>query len=168
MLKNILTNRLELVPVTLVIIQSLSEGSNEELKKIGIKPNAQWPTEDTKDILPIIYESLVKSKIPSGFEFWMIVNRDTMQVIGDIGFHGKPNDQGIVEVGFGLVEKERGKGFGFEALEAIMDWLSDQESVKVIKADCLINNIPSQRILQKVHMKEINRDQDFIYWEFVK
>lgn len=168
MLKNIITKRLELVPVTLEIIHSLSEGSNEEIIKIGIKPNGQWPTEDTKDILPIIYESLVKSRIPSGFEFWMIVNKDTMQVIGDIGFHGKPNDQGDVEVGFGLVEKERGKGFGFEALEAIMDWLSKQESVKVIKADCLIHNIPSQRILQKVHMKEINRDQDFIYWEFVK
>jgi RimJ/RimL family protein N-acetyltransferase len=91
-----------------------------------------------------------------------------MHVIGDIGFHGKPNEKGEVEVGYGLVEHERGKGFGYEALNAIMDWLSFQESVKVIKADCLIDNRPSARILEKVGMKEITRDKDLIYWEFIK
>ena len=98
----------------------------------------------------------------------MIVKKDDMQVVGDIGFHGKPNEEGEVEVGFGLVEQERGKGFGFEALKAIINWLSSQDSVKFIRADCLIINKPSARILEKVGMREINRDPTLIYWELIK
>jgi RimJ/RimL family protein N-acetyltransferase len=167
-LTNIHTDRLMLVPVTLEITRSLLEGNSKEVEKLGIKTDKKWPTADTMDVLPTINASLEKDKIPSGFEFWMIVKKDNMQVIGDIGFHGKPNEKGEVEVGFGLVEHERGKGFGYEALKAIMNWLKFQESVKAIKADCLIDNKPSARILEKVGMKEVGRDNELIYWEYIK
>lgn len=167
-LKNLYTKRLMLIPITLEITKSLINGSNKEVEKLGIKIDKKWPTDDTKDILPIIYETLYKDKIPSGFEAWMIVKKDNMTVIGDIGFHGKPNEKGEVEVGYGLVENERGNGFGLEALRAIIDWVFSQNSVKVIKAECLINNKPSEGILEKVGMKEINRDENFIYLELNK
>lgn len=167
-LKNIHTERLILIPVTLEITRSLIAGSSEEVEKLGIKLDKNWPTKDTMDILPIINNSLEKDKLPSGFETWMIINKSNMLVIGDIGFHGKPNEKGEVEVGYGLVEQERGKGFGFEALSAIMNWLDSQESAKIIKADCLIDNKPSARILEKVGMKETHRDNELIYWKFIK
>jgi [ribosomal protein S5]-alanine N-acetyltransferase len=167
-LKNILTDRLIIVPITFEMTQALLAGSNEEIEKLGIKTDINWPTQDTMDILPIIYESLEKDRIPSGFETWMIVKKDNMQVVGDIGFKGKPDEKGEVEVGYGLVENERGKGIGFESLTAIINWAVSQDNVKVIKADCLIDNKPSARILEKVGMKEINRDQDLIYWELIK
>jgi ribosomal-protein-alanine N-acetyltransferase len=167
-LKNIHADRLVLIPITLEMTKSLIAGSNEEIEKIGIKANENWPTEDTMDILPIINRSLERDLEPSGFETWMIIKKDNMQVIGDIGFHGKPNEKGEVEVGYGIVELERRKGFGFEAVKAIMNWVYSQNEVKVIKADCLIDNKPSARILEKVGMKEINRDQDLIFWELVK
>lgn len=115
----------------------------------------------------MINKSLEKSKTPSGFEFWMIINKDNMQVIGDIGFHGLPNELGEVEIGFGLVEKVRGQGFGFESLKAIIKWLGTIESVKAIKANCLISNKASAKILAKVGMKEITQDNDLIYWELI-
>ena len=99
-LENLLTDRLILVPVTLEITESLLDGSSREIEKLGIKADKEWPTKDTMDILPIINESLEKDRNPSGFEFWMIVKKDNMQVVGDIGFHGKPNEKGEVEVCF--------------------------------------------------------------------
>ena len=166
-LKNIQTDRLILIPVTLEITKDLMARSNKEIEKLGIKANENWPTEDTMDILPIINESLEKENMPSGFETWMIVKKDNMQVIGDIGFFGKPNEKGEVEVGYGLVEEERASGFGYESLKAIIDWASSKDSVKVIKADCLIKNKPSARILEKVGMKEVSRDNDLIYWKLI-
>ncbi|SFB25954.1 GNAT family N-acetyltransferase [Clostridium frigidicarnis] len=167
-LKNIHTNRLILIPITLEITKSLINGSSKEIEKLGIKCDKKWPTKDTMDILPIINNSLEKSKISTGFETWMIVDKNNKRIIGDIGFHGRPNENGEVEVGFGLVEHERGKGFGSESLNAIMDWLNFQESVKVINAECLISNKPSARILKKAGLKEVNRDNELIYWEFIK
>lgn len=109
-LKNIYTNRLILIPITLEITKSLLKGNSKEIENLGIKCDKKWPTEDTMDILPIINNSLEKSKIPTGFETWMIVDKANKRIIGDIGFHGKPNENGEVEVGFGLVEHERVKG----------------------------------------------------------
>ncbi|XMB85256.1 GNAT family N-acetyltransferase [Mycoplasmatota bacterium WC44] len=167
-LKNIITDRLIIIPVTLEITQSLLNGSNKKLEKLGLTTDYEWPRKDTMDILPTANQSLEMNVTPSGFEFWMIVRKDNMRVIGDIGFHGKPNKKGEVEIGFGLVNHERGKGFGFESLKAIMNWLDSQDAVKVIKADCLIGNKPSARILEKTGMIEINRDHKLIYWELIK
>jgi len=49
-----------------------------------------------------------------------------------------------------------------------MNWLGSQDSVKFIRADCLIINKPSSRLLEKVGMREINRDNNLIYWELIK
>ncbi|WP_160680503.1 GNAT family N-acetyltransferase [Clostridium sp. C8-1-8] len=166
-LNNIITDNLILIPVTLEITEALLAGSSEEIEKLGVTIDEKWPTDDTKDILPFINQSLEKDKVPSGFEFWMIVKKANMKVVGDIGFKGKPDEKGEIEVGFGLVENERGHGLGFEALKAIIDWAFSQQNVKVIKADCLIDNKPSAGILEKVGMKEIDRDKDYIYWELI-
>ena len=57
-LKNLHTNRLTLIPMTLEITQSLIKGSSKEVEKLGIKWDKKWHTEDTMDILPIINSSL--------------------------------------------------------------------------------------------------------------
>ncbi|MFL0250303.1 GNAT family N-acetyltransferase [Clostridium neuense] len=166
-LKNIVTDRLILMPITLQIAEALMKNDNSEILKLGMKTNKAWPTNDTNDILPIIVKSL-KENEPSGFETWMIERKDSKEIIGDIGFHGMPDENGEVEIGYGLVENERRKGFGFEAARAIMDFAIAHEAVKVVKADCLINNIPSARILDRLGMKEIRRDSELIYWEYSK
>lgn len=167
-LENLDTNRLTLIPITLEIAKSLIKGNSEVIENLGIECDKKWPTEDTMDILPIIKTSLEESRIPTGFETWMIVDKSSEKIIGDIGFHGKPNKNGEVEVGFGLVEHERGKGVGFEALNCIMNWLNSQDSVSLIKAECLIDNKPSAKILEKARFKEVDRDDELIYWEFIK
>lgn len=167
-ISNILTTRLILIPISLEVTKSLLSGSSDEIEKLGLMADKRWPTEDTMDILPIICESLEKYEGPSGFETWMIVRKDEMCIIGDIGFHGSPDEKGQVEVGYGIVESARRQGFGFEALRAIIDWAISMENVKVIKAECLIDNKPSARMLKKVGMKEINRDEELIYWELIK
>lgn len=163
-INNLNTERLTLVPVTQRIVKGLLEGSYQEIEKMGLHLNEMWPTNDTKDILPIIHNAFDKNPEPSGFEFWMIVRKENMEIIGDIGFHGKPDEKGEVEIGFGFVELERGKGFGYEALSAIMAWLKTQESVKAIKADCLITNKASIRILEKSGMHEVFRNEMYIFW----
>lgn len=166
-LNNLNTERLTLIPINYEIASSLLDNDKSVLNRIGLEADVNWPTEDTMDILPIIQRTL-RDSLPSGFETWMIVNKETCCVIGDIGFHGKPNEKGEAEVGFGLASGERGKGYGFEALKAILSWAVGQQTVKTIIADCLIDNKPSARILEKAGMRETKRDEKLIYWEYVK
>lgn len=165
---NLVTERLILMPITLSITNSLLEKNNCAIKELGYNIHHKWPTDDTMDILPIIKETLEKDKEPSGFETWMIIKRENNMVIGDIGFHGKPDENGEVEVGYGLVIDERNKGYGFEALNAILNWALSINVVNVIKAECLNTNIPSKKILKKAGMVEINKDDTLTYFELVK
>jgi ribosomal-protein-alanine N-acetyltransferase len=162
-LKNIHTDQLLLIPITFEITASLLDEKTEEIEKLGLHTDGSWPTRDTMDILPMLYEAL-KDDVPSGFETWLIVKKENNKIIGDIGFHGKPDEQGEVEIGYGLIEQEWGKGFGYQAVKAIVEWVISQESVSVLKAECLIDNKASARILEKVGMHEAKRENELVYW----
>lgn len=164
-LDDIKTNRLILMPVTLEITRELLNGKTKEIEKIGLKTLGRWPGPDTFHILPIVNKELERYKYPTGFEFWMVIIKETMTIIGDIGFHGQPDDNGEVEIGYGLIEQERSKGYAFEALQAMVSWAAKQRGVKSVIADCLIENKASSHILEKVGMKEIKRDKKLIYWK---
>lgn len=164
-IQNIITDRLILIPVTLQLTTLLLNNDLAEIENIGIRMSEHWPTTDTKDILPIVHETLKGQDAPSGFEFWMIQCKETNMVIGDIGFHGKPDENGEVEVGFGLVREAWNKGYGYEALKGIAKWTMMQEGVKTLKADCLIDNLASIRILEKIGLKEVYRNDEYIFWK---
>ena len=87
----------------------------------------------------------------------MIVKKDSMIVIGDAGFKGKPNANGEVDIGYSIIEKEQEKGYGFETAKKLTDWAFSQREVHFVTASCSINNIASARILEKIGMQEIVR-----------
>lgn len=162
---NVLTKRLILVPMTFKMVCSVLDSRYERIEELGYKINCRWPRQDTLDILPMVEEGLRKSGETKGFDIWMIVKNENMAIIGDAGFKGGPDQNGEVEIGYGLIEEERRKGYGFEAVYALLSWAFSQDDVKIIKADCLIDNTGSIRILEKCGMRETTRDSELIYWE---
>jgi ribosomal-protein-alanine N-acetyltransferase len=43
---------------------------------------------DVLETLPRIINNLTKVGYPTGFESWMIIKKDTKEIIGDLGFKG--------------------------------------------------------------------------------
>jgi len=167
-LANLYTERLILIPFTRDITKALATGNVKKVEALGLNTNGKWPRQDTMDILPFINKAFEKNRNPTGYECWMIVLKSNMTIIGDIGFKGIPDDNGDVEIGYGLIEEEQRKGYGYEAAKSMIDWAFSQDNVMSVKADCLINNAPSIRILEKAGMKETKRDNELIYWELSK
>ncbi|WP_024831699.1 GNAT family N-acetyltransferase [Ruminiclostridium josui] len=161
---NIETERLIIMPMTHSMVCTVLSGSTEEYEKLGVKFNGKWPLQDTLDILHFIKDRMKKNET-DGFYVWMIVKKEDMTVIGDAGFKGAPNENGEIEIGFGFIKEEQQKGYGYEAASSLIEWASQKNKVKVIKADCLIDNIGSIKLLKKCGMIEINRDSELIYWE---
>lgn len=164
-LERIRTDRLVLIPVTLEIVNDLMEGKTAELEKAGLKVGSKWPTEDTFDILPFVKRDLEVYQRPTGFEMWLIVKSESMDIIGDIGFKGQPDENFEVEIGYGLAENERGKGYGYETLKAMVNWALNHDRVGFVVAECLIENHASARILEKAGFRETHRDEELIYWK---
>ncbi|OHX52516.1 GNAT family acetyltransferase [Planococcus salinarum] len=95
---------------------------------------------------------------------WLALLKSNSTVIGDLGFKGKPDNKGAVEIGYGLLEEYWHKGYATEAVGALMDW-AWQQGVRKIKAETLRGNPASIRVLEKLGMNVAIKSDDMIYWE---
>ncbi len=67
-------------------------------------------------------------------------------VIGDVGFHGPPDDRGRVEIGYHVVPELRGRGIATTAVRQILG-IAWTGGARTISADTDRSNLASQRVL---------------------
>lgn len=63
-----------------------------------------------------------------------MINVDDATLIGDLGFGGKPDEQGTVELGYELLSAYRNQGYAFEAVQALVNFAFIQPELKKIIA----------------------------------
>jgi len=164
----IYTNRLALIPVTLEVARALYAFNTGIRAEIGLPPPRFWPDQESMDPLPRIIKRLEQLPEPTGFESWMIVLKHNATVIGDAGFKGVPNQEGLVDIGYSIIEQEQQKGYGLETAQALVEWAFRQPQVEAVTANCLLENTASVRLLERLGMQEIVRDDEMIYWKLSK
>lgn len=96
---------------------------------------------------------------------WLVVRKADGIVLGDIGFKGKPDENKVVEVGYGFLEKYWNKGYATEAVGALIVWAFRTEKVDTIIAETLHDNHGSIRVLEKLNMKQVGVTKTMIHWE---
>jgi RimJ/RimL family protein N-acetyltransferase len=78
---------------------------------------------------------------------WLVMVGEV--VIGDCGTLGGVDDQGSIEVGYGLAAEHRGRGYGNELVRALSGWLLSQPGVgQVVARKVLADNVASRRALE--------------------
>ena len=81
------------------------------------------------------------------FAVWALkLKRPPGTVIGNFSFQGLQED-GTVEIGYGLREGYRGSGYMTEMLKAAVRWAFDQKGVTRVEAETEPDNAASQRVL---------------------
>lgn len=127
--------------------RSLPGNRAEAEDAIGASLDPEWPRADLLDILPA-HAAARADDLPFGV--WLIVERSTSTVVGDIGFHGPPGVEGTVEIGYSIVPTRRNRGYATEAARALIDWARTQPRVSRIVASCAPDNAASIRTLERL------------------
>ena len=81
------------------------------------------------------------------YAVWLIERKDGT-CVGDLCFKGL-NDDGSVEIGYGIDEGFRSMGFATEAVAAAVAWALAQPNVSRVEAETVPDNHASQRVLEK-------------------
>jgi [ribosomal protein S5]-alanine N-acetyltransferase len=68
------------------------------------------------------------------------------RAIGTIGFHGPPDDQGRLEVGYRVEPDFRRQGYAREAVRAMFDWAASAHGIRRFIASISPTNEPSLRL----------------------
>lgn len=162
------TERLILIPFTLELCKNLERNDFDDVFKMGLKKGISWPDVDVIETLPKIIKNLSKLDGPTGFESWMIIKKETSEIIGDLGFKGFNPDQKSIDIGYGIIKEERRKGFAQEAVCKLINWAFSNEIVCKITASCLIENESSKNLLNKLRFTEMYSENGMIYWSLSK
>ncbi|MFK7058712.1 GNAT family N-acetyltransferase [Flavobacterium oreochromis] len=164
----LITERLILIPFTIEICRNILNKDYKDLEVLNLKRGKSWPDTDVLDTLPRIINNLNKVEHPTGYESWMIIKKDTLEIIGDLGFKGFNNEEGNVDLGYGIIKEERRKGYAAEAVSEIIKWAFSNKIVKEITANCLAENISSINLLNKFKFRQVKTENDMIYWNLLR
>ncbi|WP_349315498.1 GNAT family N-acetyltransferase [Chitinophaga sp. MM2321] len=128
----------------------------------------EWPQADLKELLPHLIELLQDDPRSFPWLLWIIVSAKDKAVLGDVGFKGRPDKNGLVEIGYSLLPEYRNQGYMQEAAAALIGWAFQQPYVKRVVAECDVTNIPSMKVLQKLGMQPAGNNGELLRWRLLK
>lgn len=140
-----------------VVLQPLSRAQAEALVRgdfSSVEPAEGWPHADTLDG--------VGMAVQHGFEPPWLVLLDG-RVIGDCGTFGPPDEQGAVEIGYGLAEPFRGRGLGTQVVGELLRTLLARPAVRRVTAKVETANVASRRVLEKNGFAVEQADGEFVW-----
>ena len=88
-----------------------------------------------------------KGRLIVNFNIWLM---QTNQCIGRVYIHSKPELNYEVEIGYGISDEYRNKGYATEAAEAIVRYAFEEAGQDVLVAIVKPENIASRRVIEKL------------------
>jgi [ribosomal protein S5]-alanine N-acetyltransferase len=157
----LVTERLELRPLPARTAAVLPQDKQEASRHLGARLHHEWPGLDLLGVLP---RQAASSPESERFGIWVIIERDGRNVVGDVGFHGPPDEGGTVEIGYCVVPDRRRRGYATEATRALVEWATAQPPVRCIVAGCVLDNVASIRTLERVGFLRTGEANSEIRW----
>jgi ribosomal-protein-alanine N-acetyltransferase len=153
------TERMELVPITLPMVEAVfaRDRARAEALAEAYLPDA-WPG-------PALIERAFSADVGAIREdperrLWgdrlMIVREEGQRwVVGSVIFHGRPDSDGIAEVGYGVERDSQGQGLATEATRASVAWALEQPGCHTVQAVTFAWHVASLRVIQKLGMTQV-------------
>lgn len=89
-----------------------------------------------------------------------VVDLDLAVAVGRAGFHGPPDADGMVEVGYAIDPIFRRRGYARSALVALLKWAREEASVTTVRATIRPDNLPSRALVGQYGFVEVGEQWD--------
>jgi [ribosomal protein S5]-alanine N-acetyltransferase len=159
------TARLRLLPCTEEIAHMAVANRAALDRRLDVQVPPEWPTADLRDLLPLYAAQLAADPGCFGWGVWLMIERTSHTLIGDIGFKGPPDEHGLIEIGYGVLPTFQRRGYATEAAQGLINWARTQPQVRRVIAECLADNTPSIRVLERLGMRRLPPETEMLKWE---
>lgn len=162
---NLETQRLKLVPLTTKQMHLWLESIphlTEELE--CLYPGDMLEGKLKNAVAAQLERALADQENSQWHTFWAILRKADKVFIGSADFKDAPNEEGEVEIGYGLGHAFENQGYMSEALVALCQWAKRQPGVKCVLAETELANIAGETILQKCGFTAAEKNAKTIKW----
>lgn len=154
----LVTARLELHPIRLNDARRVLAGAPD-----GARWAPGYPTQGDVFAARRFLEACASVGDPQPFGNYEIRRREDGHAIGGVGFHGPPDEDGKVTIGYGLVPTAQGNGYASEALRGLIEF-ARSHGVTCVEGDTTHENTASQHVMAAVGMLLIAEDEQLKYY----
>lgn len=95
--------------------------------------------------------------------FWLLLRKRDRVVVGSADFKNVPDENGEVEIGYGLGRPFVHNGYMTEAVGTMCAWAEKQKGVQHVIAETERDNLPSQCVLERCGFRKYN-EACTIWW----
>lgn len=98
-------------------------------------------------IVAMLRNEAAKLRVAGCRGYWMaVVGQD---VVGLCGYKRLPDEDGVVDFGYGIAPHCQGRGYGTALVAALVARAARQAPVRALIAETAVDNIASQRVLER-------------------
>ncbi|MCD8260849.1 MAG: GNAT family N-acetyltransferase [Bacteroides sp.] len=134
---------------------------------MGLHPSG-YPVFWTEDIRQVMSQLCEQAREHSDnyywYTNWLIVLKEENRVIGSACFKGEPDEQGEVEIGYGMYSGYQNRGYMTEAVAVLCQWALAREQVTAVLAAIDPENVPSCKVLEKSGFTRYQGPGDLLFW----
>ena len=103
---------------------------------------------------------LVDDPAAAGWITGVVWDVDEDRAVGRAGFHGPPDDAGMVEVGYSIDPDQRRRGYARATLAYLLDRAGREPDVRTVRASIGPDNEPSLNLVRQFGFVEVGEQWD--------
>jgi RimJ/RimL family protein N-acetyltransferase len=158
----IATPRLELALMSVPFIEALAERDFPTAERLIGASVPPWLADELEDALKIWIARLTSdpSAAPWMARVMVLTEDGARRVVGSIGFHGPPDAEGRLEVGYSVDPPYRRRGFARESVVALFDWAHQRAGIERFVASISPANAPSLALARGLGFVQVGEQLD--------
>ncbi len=133
----------------------------------------QWNVSYRAEPIEGVFEKIAEAQLKAAesdpenymwYTFWIIIRKTDRIAVGSVVFKGTPDENGEVEIGYGMDKQFENNGYMAEAVNALCRWVLKQKKVELITAETDTDNAASHKILKKCGFERLSKNGNNTFW----
>lgn len=92
----------------------------------------------------------------------VVIDSDTREIVGHAGFHGPPDENGMVEIGYTIAENYRRRGYARATAAALIEYAAADPTVTTVRASIRPDNVASLATISPFGFTQVGEQMDEI------
>ncbi|HVG34302.1 MAG TPA: GNAT family N-acetyltransferase [Pyrinomonadaceae bacterium] len=147
---------LQLIPCELKHFEAILGNEKALASMLNVAIDDDWlGFEAAREAVPYSYKYLKEHPDALGWWMYLLIHTTDRTLIGLVGYKGRVDETGMVEIGYSLSARYRLRGLATEAARALVDHAFSHPEINKVDAHTLPEKNGSVRVLEKLGMKFI-------------